>query len=48
MAFRRKQPLREDIFKTMIDKPKLLERDSAHMRLNQVVSGFVETFFSGM
>ena len=48
MAFRRKQPLREDIFETMLDRPKLLERDSAYMRLNQVVSGFVETFFNGM
>jgi len=48
MAYRRKQPLREDIFETMLDKPKLLERDSAYMRLNHVVSGFVETFFSGM
>ena len=48
MAYRRKQPLREDIFETMLDRPKLLERDSAYMRLNQVVSGFVETFFNGM
>lgn len=48
MAYRQKQPLREDIFETMLDKPKLLERDSAYMRLNQVVSSFVDTFFSGM
>ena len=43
-----RQPLREDIFETMTDKPKILERDNAFMRINQVVTGLVDTFVIGM
>ncbi len=48
LIFSNRQPLREDIFETMKDKPKLLERDNAYIRINQAVSGFVDTFFGGI
>ena len=48
MTYTGRSPLREDVFGTMLDKPKLLERDTAYTRLSQLVSGFVETFFAGM
>ncbi|MEQ8426326.1 MAG: type I restriction endonuclease subunit R [Gammaproteobacteria bacterium] len=43
-----REPLRQDVIETMIDKPKLLERENAFMRVNNAVSAFVDTFFGGI
>lgn len=43
-----REPLRQDIIDTMKKKPKLLERENAFMRVNTVVTKFVDTFFGGI
>ncbi|MCK5023237.1 MAG: type I restriction endonuclease subunit R [Candidatus Aenigmarchaeota archaeon] len=48
LLFSNRQPQRQDIISTMKTQPKLLERDNAFMRVNQAVTGFVETFFNGL
>jgi len=48
MIYNGRLPMREDVFSTMKEKPRLLERDSAFKRVSQAVTGFVETFIGGM
>ncbi|WP_066016246.1 type I restriction endonuclease subunit R [Endozoicomonas atrinae] len=46
--FTQKEPLREDVFAVMQEKPKIRERKPAFMRITEQVKGYVETFFAGM
>lgn len=39
-----REPLRQDVIETLIDKPKLLERENAFMTENNAVSVFVNFF----
>ncbi len=46
--FTNKEPIRKDVFSAMQEKPKILERAPAFMRITEQMKGYVNTFFTGM
>lgn len=48
MIFTNQEPLREDVFSAMMEKPKLLQREPIFNRLTQRLKGVISTFYSGM